>query len=373
MVQVSAGAAPVPAVAPSTQPSASATPVPTAVAPTTKAAVPEKHASPELPSPELRVPRIEEWYFTSLNEVVGHIYGKEGFIDGEDFHTSAIPIERQFATHVIGGSGTVYWLGAEATRRRRQPKTRAVKATPVQQPPCSNYLIAVRTGEDIGPGLDDEADYGVEEHEEEFLFGGYVCFEIEFTEGGRPHMVSQFLSSQFISQFHTTHTAHFRSLLLTTAHHTPHHHAPPCTTAHSCSLPLTIQPPPLTTLHRFLQVRDYHPCTPQNIDHIESLLPQALWADRIATASLKLASACPWGRPVFPSLPLVQVMVLQGGDYDGEPIRVHHSLLTTRHHHSPPCTNAHNRSPPLTTTHYRSRLPLITTHHHTTPHQTTAH
>ena len=62
--------------------------------------------------------------FTSLNEVVGDIYGKEGFIDGEEFHTSAIQIERQFATHVIGGSGTVYWLGAEATRRRRQPKSR---------------------------------------------------------------------------------------------------------------------------------------------------------------------------------------------------------------------------------------------------------
>ena len=68
-------------------------------------------------------------------------------------------------------------------------------------------------------------------------------------------------------------------------------------------------------------VESFTPCTPANIDRTDAILPNALWADKVASAELVMAPACPWGADVVPCWPLRHVLIMEGGDYDGESIR----------------------------------------------------
>ena len=68
-------------------------------------------------------------------------------------------------------------------------------------------------------------------------------------------------------------------------------------------------------------VESFTPCTPLNINHTGDILPSALWTDTVPSAQLVMAPACPWGLEISPSWPLRHMMIMEGGDYDGESIR----------------------------------------------------
>ena len=57
-----------------------------------------------------------------------------------------------------------------------------VTCAPLPRP--AGHLLAVRSGKDLGPGLDDDDDDGAEEHDETFKFGGYVGLSFT-TKNGR--------------------------------------------------------------------------------------------------------------------------------------------------------------------------------------------
>ena len=57
---------------------------------------------------------IESWEPAAVESdgIAGYIFGKPGFVDGEDFHTG--PIIERFDDRVINMSGKCYWLGKPA-------------------------------------------------------------------------------------------------------------------------------------------------------------------------------------------------------------------------------------------------------------------
>ena len=62
----------------------------------------------------------------------------------------------------------------------------SMRGTPVELGP-NGHLVNVRTKADLGPGLDD--DDTVDEHDERFLFGGFVAFD--FNNKGKPTWVGR--------------------------------------------------------------------------------------------------------------------------------------------------------------------------------------
>jgi hypothetical protein len=141
-------------------------------------------------------------------------------------------------------------------RRRRvrftKPKQRAAAG-----PDVLPSLIDVRSGADLGPGLDDDASDEASEQDESFKFGGYVTFSFVTKRG----------------------------------------------------------------VERAAAVTAFTACTSDNIDTVEALLPEALWAQQLRPEDTLLPMACPWGSPIIASMPLKHMMIITGGEYDGEPIR----------------------------------------------------
>lgn len=60
------------------------------------------------------LPRVENWDFNSNGQIVCNIYNKDGYEDGDDFHTNVVPPHQRFATHVVTATGSIYMLGTRA-------------------------------------------------------------------------------------------------------------------------------------------------------------------------------------------------------------------------------------------------------------------
>ena len=102
-------------------------------------------------------------------------------------------------------------------------------------------------------------------------------------------------------------------------------------------------------------------CTTANIDSIDALLPKDVWADKVASEALVIEPACPWGPCIGEALPLRHVMIIEGGEYDGESIRVRYPFRCFSHL----CTIARrSRSTAARSTARRSlaRTPLARSH-----------
>ena len=78
---------------------------------------------------------------------------------------------------------------------------------------------------------------------------------------------------------------------------------------------------------RAAYVKEFKQCTESNVDDIITLLPDELWGAYMCHRGhrcidiLKLMPACPWGPPVAESLPMIHIMIIDSGDYAGDPIR----------------------------------------------------
>ena len=73
------------------------------------------------------------------------------------------------------------------------------------------------------------------------------------------------------------------------------------------------------------QVLTFTGCTRDNINSINAIVPEKLWAragDLSPCSGLYIQAACPWGSEILKPLPLVHIMIMQGGDYHLESIRV---------------------------------------------------
>jgi len=81
---------------------------------------------------------------------------------------------------------------------------------------------------------------------------------------------------------------------------------------------IPILPP---TQERAAYVKEFKQCLASNVDDINMLLPDELWGSHVCIDNLKLMPACPWGPPVAESLPMIHVMIIDSGDYAGDPIR----------------------------------------------------
>ena len=76
-------------------------------------------------SPTSARTRIEDWSTSSEPSlgIIGLIYNKSGFTDGDDFHTG--PLKQQLGDRVINKSGNVYWLGRPAPPTSSAPPRQA--------------------------------------------------------------------------------------------------------------------------------------------------------------------------------------------------------------------------------------------------------
>ena len=73
------------------------------------------------------------------------------------------------------------------------------------------------------------------------------------------------------------------------------------------------------------QVRTFTGCTRDNIDSIDAIVPEKLWAragNLSPCSGLYIQATCPWGSEILKPLPLVHITIVQGGDYHHESIRV---------------------------------------------------
>ena len=73
------------------------------------------------------------------------------------------------------------------------------------------------------------------------------------------------------------------------------------------------------------QVLTFTGCTRDNIDSIDAIVPEKLWAragDLSPCSGLYIQAACPWGSEILKPLPLVHIKIMQGGSYHLESIRV---------------------------------------------------